>query len=269
MTSKEHEQVQVRYTTLHYDVLDQLNLSLTEGAVLDTVWKLSLKTGYCFMDREIMAKRLRMTRQGLNKIITRLTARELIVRGKKGLAVTDAYVDIALFVSGNKVSSTPEEKMETKFPAKAKSGNKVSKKRKQSFQQVETKLPNNRGDNNSIELQVELISKSNDLESAGAPKQTYGSPDVNEVMDFWTLTVGYPIQSKVKPNRNAASGLVKKHGMEATKRFIVWVSMAQSDRFATKEQKPVDLVELRSNVSHVYAWAKKKAIEQNNAVPRF
>lgn len=120
--------------------------------------------------------------------------------------------------------------------------------------------------NKNKELRIKN-SNSNELELA-EPVQ-YGKPEINELFDFWEQTVGYPIKSKIKANRNAAQTLITRHGVEGVRRFITWASMAHSDRFATKQQKISDFISLRENDNHLYLWAKGKAGQQSNETARF
>lgn len=83
----------------------------------------------------------------------------------------------------------------------------------------------------------------------------YGNPDINEMFEYWTDKVGYPIKSKVKANRNACSTLVKSHGKDSIKSLIRGVAIAQNDRYAPRIG---DFVELQSKLSSLLAWSKSK-----------
>jgi hypothetical protein len=81
----------------------------------------------------------------------------------------------------------------------------------------------------------------------------YGKPEINDLFEYWTLTTGYPISSKVQMNRNAANNLFKKHGDKGVRKLIDGVNMAQQDKFAPRIG---DFVDLQANLNKLLAWGK-------------
>jgi len=83
--------------------------------------------------------------------------------------------------------------------------------------------------------------------------EAYGKPEINDLFEYWTLTTGYPISSKVQSNRNAANNLFKKHGDKGVRKLIDGVNMAQQDKFAPRIG---DFVDLQANLNKLLAWGK-------------
>lgn len=87
------------------------------------------------------------------------------------------------------------------------------------------------------------------------PLPSYGKPEINDLFDFWAVTVGYNIESRIQANRRAASTLLKKYGQDKLHRLIEGVSMAQSDRYAPGIN---DFSQLQQKTNDLIAWGKKK-----------
>ena len=83
-----------------------------------------------------------------------------------------------------------------------------------------------------------------------------GKPEINEMFDFWEQHVGYPITSKLKPNRNACNNLIKKHKVEGVQRLILGVVQAHDDRYAPRIS---DFVDLQSKLNQLMVWGKGKS----------
>lgn len=95
-------------------------------------------------------------------------------------------------------------------------------------------------------------------------KDILGKPEINELFDYWTEKTGIPISSKIQMNRNACNNLLKKNGMENTKRLIDGVALAQSDKYAPGI---ADFIQLQSKLSELLVWGKKNT-KKTVAVPR-
>lgn len=231
-----------RYSTVHYGVRQQLGLTWAEYILLDMVYHLSAKYGYCNMSRGALAENLGISRMGLHKIISRLTDRELLVQESRGLLCAAAYLDVAYLTDDdvNKVY-TGKQSLQSQRKQSLPSVNKVAP--------ASTKFTNNRGDNNNINT-LELHSKSKDL-GADAP----GKPEINIVMDYWTETVGYKIESRVKQNRFAASNMLKKHGLDKLKQLITGVALAHNDQYAPRIS---DLAQLQQKMSDLVVWGRQQ-----------
>lgn len=100
-----------KYATLLYDVLEVLDVSISEYFYLDMVHKLSYNR-WCIKSIEHCASDMRISKRGLIKMRDRLTKRGLIKKNIKGhVKVTDDYIKIAVNKvpkSVNKVHSTGE-----------------------------------------------------------------------------------------------------------------------------------------------------------------
>lgn len=86
-------------------------------------------------------------------------------------------------------------------------------------------------------------------------------PEINELFEYWEITVGYPIKSKVKLNRNAANNLLKTHGADALKRMINGVALAHEDRYAPSV---ADFTELQANMNRFLAWGRKRQVQSKD-----
>ncbi len=113
-----------KYATLMYEVREKVGVSWHEYILLEMVYHLSHKTGYCYKTAGSIASDMGMTKQGVNKIILRLSQKKLLERlSDNAVRVTPLYND-SQNLSGNKVSEWKQSFRQ--------SGNKVTK--------VETKL---------------------------------------------------------------------------------------------------------------------------------
>lgn len=115
---------QVRFSNLAHDVRLQLDISWTEYVLLDMVYHLSAKYGFCFMSKTVMAQRVGVTYTGLKKMIARLENRELLVPDARGLVCGQAYLDIAYL---KKAVKTSESELSSKNYTKFKKVNSVQK----------------------------------------------------------------------------------------------------------------------------------------------
>lgn len=100
---KQQNNFRVRYATLYYHVLKDLDISINEYVLLDMIFKLSIRDGYCYKTRTSMAEDLGFTRRGVQKLIAKLVDKELLIRHKDGFKVTEAYIEVAEVERVNKV----------------------------------------------------------------------------------------------------------------------------------------------------------------------
>lgn len=84
---------------------------------------------------------------------------------------------------------------------------------------------------------------------------------INELFTYWKQTVGYEISGRKQQNRNACSNLIRKHGVDTTKRLINGVAQCNSDKYAPRIS---DFTELQSKMSALLAWGNRK-IKQSNS----
>lgn len=98
----------------------------------------------------------------------------------------------------------------------------------------------------------------------GGEPQQYGNPDINELFEYWSETIGIPIRSKVQRNRNSCSTLIKQHGLDGVKKLIQGVRLAMDDQYAPRIS---DFITLQSKQNELIMWGHKK--EKRNAIPIF
>lgn len=98
----------------------------------------------------------------------------------------------------------------------------------------------------------------------GETPKTYGNPDINELFEYWSETIGIPICSKVQRNRNSCSTLIKQHGLDGVKKLIQGVRLAMDDQYAPRIS---DFITLQSKQNELIMWGHKK--EKRNAIPIF
>lgn len=237
-----------RYSTLHYGVREQLELNWAEYVLLDLVYHLSAKFGYCNMGRGILAANLGVTRMGLHKMISRLIERELLVASLNGLTCGTAFIDIAYLEKDvNKVYKRPsarKQSLQVERKLSLPSVNKVAP--------ASTEFTNNRGDNNNINtLELQSIGKP----IAAEPPTVHGKPDINQLFDYWTTKIGYPISSQLKANRYAASNLIKKHGTANVLKLIDGVAQAQADEYAPRI---ANFSQLQSKLDQLILWGRQQ-----------
>jgi hypothetical protein len=85
-------------------------------------------------------------------------------------------------------------------------------------------------------------------------KPVYGNPEINELFDYWQEKTGIAISSKTKMNRNAANNLLKKNGIDNTKRLIDGVALARADQYAPRI---ADFIQLQSKLTELLVWGNK------------
>jgi hypothetical protein len=90
------------------------------------------------------------------------------------------------------------------------------------------------------------------------------NPDINELFEYWSETIGIPIRSKVQRNRNSCSTLIKQHGLDGVKKLIQGVRLAMDDQYAPNIS---DFISLQSKQNELIMWGHKK--EKRNAIPIF
>lgn len=94
-----------------------------------------------------------------------------------------------------------------------------------------------------------------------AKAEVYGNQEINELFTYWKQTVGYEISGRKQQNRNACSNLIRKHGVDTTKRLINGVAECNNDKYAPRIS---DFTELQSKMSALLAWGNRK-IKQSNS----
>ena len=122
-----------RFTVIHHAVMIQLDITANEYLVLDTVYHLSAKHGYCYKSMRAMATDLNITTMGISKIVNRLESRGLLQRSAAGLMCGAAYVNVAYLEPSPSVNKvvTRKQSLQAQRKQSLQSVNKVDE-RKQS-----------------------------------------------------------------------------------------------------------------------------------------
>lgn len=92
---RNQETQQVTFSNLNHEVREKLNITWTQYVLLDMVYHLSAKYGFCYMSKTTLAKRLGVTLNAVKYQVEQLTARELLVNDTRGLVCGAAYIEIA------------------------------------------------------------------------------------------------------------------------------------------------------------------------------
>lgn len=182
------EQYEVpRYATLLYDVRQTLGISWSEYVLLDMIYHLGYKTGYCYKSPAGIAQDLGFTKRGTNKMINRLAGLGLLERlTDYTLRVTDTYV--ALQRSGNAVpdggNSVPTTEV-SKWEQSSRSGNSVP--------QSGNSVPKKQGTRITIEY-INNIAVKNAFQDFIAMRKTMRKPLTPRAAElvFKKLTKLYP-----------------------------------------------------------------------------
>lgn len=95
--------------------------------------------------------------------------------------------------------------------------------------------------------------------------QQFGNPDINALLDAWAEATGFDYKNQ-KMERYAMSGLLKTHGLDATKSLISRVKLARrsGDRFAPQIAKPSQLRGKYSKLEALTMWAERRQAEQSS-----
>lgn len=97
-------------------------------------------------------------------------------------------------------------------------------------------------------------------EKADGSEQQFGNPDVNAMLDAWAEATGFDLKNQ-KMERYAMSGLIKSHGLDATKALVERVKRARrsEDRFAPQIAKPSQLRGKYSKLEALTMWEERQA----------
>jgi len=84
-----------KYCVVLWEVRRDLDVSVMEYALLDTVYYLSRKKGFCYASREYLAEHMGITRMGLHKLVERMVERGFLSKTPSGkLVVTEKWEQI-------------------------------------------------------------------------------------------------------------------------------------------------------------------------------
>lgn len=105
-------------------------------------------------------------------------------------------------------------------------------------------------------IQDNTKTSTNVLDPTGlGPKPVYGKPEINEMFAYWSKSVGYDIESRVKQNRAACSNLFKKYGADKLRQLIDGVALTHSDQYAPRI---ADFAQLQQKLPDLLVWGRKK-----------
>lgn len=93
----------------------------------------------------------------------------------------------------------------------------------------------------------------NVLIGTNVPNKT--SPEINLAFDYWNKTIGTPISTRVKLNRNACYNLIRKYGLEGTYKLIDGVALSYDDPYSPRI---ADFTQLQSKLPDFLLWGRKK-----------
>lgn len=109
------------------------------------------------------------------------------------------------------------------------------------------------------EYKRENIKKKTNKEKDDDQPQQFGNPDVNAMLDAWAEATGFDLKNQ-KMERYAMSGLIKQHGLDATKALINRVKRARrsDDQFAPQIAKPSQLRGKYSKLEALTLWEERQ-----------
>jgi hypothetical protein len=169
------------FVTIRPEVMRALKISANEYMVLDTVYHLSRKHGYCYKSIGNMATDLALPKMTVKSIIDRLMIRGLLGRSAAGLTIGQAYADVAYVSTKTVQPSTKIVRPRTKIvPTVRKSYDRTKSAPK-----------------NYIKKDIEAKS-TNVLVDSAKPKTTTGK-SYRQMFEELVSALGYDQPSRVKP----------------------------------------------------------------------
>lgn len=125
--------------------------------------------------------------------------------------------------------------------------------------------PNNKEENKDNIKKDKSFLIEEPQDSADDQPQQFGNPDINALLDAWAEATGFNYKNQ-KMERYAMAGLLKTHGLDATKALINRVKLARrsGDRFAPQIAKPSQLRGKYSKFEALTMWAERREAEQSS-----
>lgn len=269
MQRNDQESERPLYASLRYDVRKKLGLGWGEYVLLDMVYHLSAKHGYCYKTVSSIANDLGITFTGAKKMIARLIDRELLIVKNNGFVCGSSYIDCAyLTKDGNttesELSSERTKKNQTKFRKAEKPETLQNMQNQTKFKKVNlvAKSELSSDKNNNIDIHIENSTKVL-LASDDAPA-VYGKPEINELFEYWETKTGVSIQAKLKPNRYAASSLLKRYGADGVRRLVDGAVQARGQRYPAPQIS--DFTELQRDLNRLLSWGKDRMTQTPKVV---
>lgn len=168
-----------RYATLLYDVRKRLDISFTEYILLDMIYHLSFRTGYCYKSPLRMGEDLGIAKRSVNRLILSLVKKGLLERLTDcTVRVTEVYLDTQ--VGGTKSPTKPVEKWDKMSQGGTKSPGSGTKVVSQQALRT-TKNYNKEAQEKSIKnIENELATKER---KARKPRPNAGTKSLTEMYD--------------------------------------------------------------------------------------
>lgn len=225
--------MQKDYTVVQHAARQELGISFIEYVVADEIYQLSYKTGWCYKSKENMAARFGIDRRSVTRAVETLIQLGLIERDDetRHLRVSEKWYSTVIYSDRDKMSHTGTEMQTDRDKMSHDDRDKMSHK------------------SNNIENTNKSIT------NVMGETPTYGNPEINEAFELWEQVVGYKIEGRRQPNRNAANNLIKKYGIEGVKKLLQGVALANSDTYAPRIS---DFVSLQAKYNDLMAWGNKK-----------
>lgn len=224
-----------RYVILTQDILEDSRITLAEKIVLARI------SGFeeFFESAEETAEKLNISVDKVRKAKQNL-AKLGLIRETSNTGRGKRYT--ASFLDG---------------PRLAKSTNQVGKINQSDWQNQPTE--------NKERLKRELKENKTKEKTEPDQPQQFGNPDINALLDAWAEATGFNYKNQ-KMERYAMAGLLKTHGLEATKALINRVKLARrsGDRFAPQIAKPSQLRGKYSKFEALTLWAERREAEQSS-----
>jgi len=120
-------------------------------------------------------------------------------------------------------------------------------------------IPPSSGDDTPLHLGVNIGNNIDNKENTSLPKGKGETPkkttnlDIDHLMEYWEITVGYAIQGKKQANRYACNNLIKKLTVTGVEQVINGVALAHGDKYAPKIS---DFCSLQAKLNDLILWGK-------------
>ena len=95
-------------------------------------------------------------------------------------------------------------------------------------------------------------------------KVLFGTPDINEIIDYWNKATELPINSKVPLNRANAKTLLGRRSVAEIKQLIDGAVRANMDQYSGLRIS--NIIELQMNESKLILWGRRVSQDNNEGV---
>lgn len=202
----------MKYTTVQHDVRLKFNLTMNDYAVIDCIYHLQLKKGWCNCSKEYLSKWLGISSRSIFVIIKKLEERKLLKRNKQLLKTTKKWY--AEFSDYEKIAQPDYEESSHQTMKKVHSDYEESSHNNKTYIKKDIKE----------ELDSNLIVQAPE-------KKEYGNEDLNLIMQK-AEKLSFAIQGTKTYNRRMAWNLYKKFGLEKTIKSIEYAAAIRGQPYA-------------------------------------